>query len=87
MNATNENFTIKGITSAKITPSDSNTVDKRYNHGLRVETAGDVNIETIDGHTHVWTFANDDDMLAIQYSKILSTNTTADNIFGLKIYR
>ena len=83
--STIENTTTKGMKA--ITPNDSVDIDKRYNHSLFVEVGGNVAVEFIDGTTYTFLSVGAGQTISGEISKVLTTGTTATNIFGLKLYR
>lgn len=65
-----------------ITPSDTDTV--RYvTRAIRVGTAGDLAVLTLGGETVTIPDVVAGEVLAIQVTKVYSSNTTADGIMGM----
>lgn len=65
-----------------VTPSDSTDLT-RTTRALYIGTGGNVNIDTMDGSTVLFSNVPDGSILPVRVKRVRSTSTTASNIVAL----
>jgi len=70
-----------------ITPHDTNTINKQYNHALYVEVAGNVKVTFLDDSTYTFLAVGAGQTINAEVKIVWSTGTTATGIYGVKEYR
>ena len=81
-----QNNTVRGMTNAKITPSDTVEIDQKWANGLWIETGGTLKVTFVDGTVHAYPASAipDNTELNIAVKLVWATGTAADNIYGIR---